>query len=383
MVKFVAIEYMPRALSSKEVERESEVDPELSTLREHIMSGNWKNCINPAFLAVKDELCVLGKLVLRGYRIVIPKSLQDTVLKLAHEGHPGIVKMKARLRTKVWFPRMDQAAEKFVKHCHSYQVIGQSPTPEPMKRFEPPSGPWQDLAIDLMEPKMGGEHILVLVDYYSRFYEVAVLKKATSESIIKALEPIFARFGYPVSLKSDNGAVFTSKYFQDYMHCCGIVHYTSPPFFPQANGEVEWQNRQLLKAIKASVAEGKQWQNELQQFLMMQRTTPHMSTGKTSAYLMFGRELKTKLPELVKEKQLIDEDIRDRDYENKTRGKLYADKKRNATEKDLTVGQEVLLQRHEKKDKLETKFETEPYTITDKKGHEVTIQSKDGAVYRR
>ena len=57
----------------------------------------------PHYLSVRNELCVLGKLVMRGTRIVIPQCLRSEVLRLAHGGYRGIVKMKNRLRTKVWF----------------------------------------------------------------------------------------------------------------------------------------------------------------------------------------------------------------------------------------------------------------------------------------
>ncbi len=50
-------------------------------------------------------------MVLRGTRLVIPQSLRTTVLALAHEGHLGIVGTKNNLRTKVWWPGMDKAAE--------------------------------------------------------------------------------------------------------------------------------------------------------------------------------------------------------------------------------------------------------------------------------
>ncbi|CAB4040886.1 Hypothetical predicted protein, partial [Paramuricea clavata] len=51
-----------------------------------------------AYRSVRQELSVLGKLVIRGTRLVIPKILQKKVLNLAHEGHQGIVKTKQRLR---------------------------------------------------------------------------------------------------------------------------------------------------------------------------------------------------------------------------------------------------------------------------------------------
>ena len=61
---------------------------------------------------MKNELCTIGKLVMRGTRIVIPQSLRREVLRLAHEGHQGIMKMKTHLRTKVWWPKIDSDAKK-------------------------------------------------------------------------------------------------------------------------------------------------------------------------------------------------------------------------------------------------------------------------------
>ena len=58
---------------------------------------------------------------------------------------------------------------------------------------------------------------------------------------------------------------------------------------------------------------------------MAYRTTPKVNPGVTSAYLMFGRELKTKLPELRSDKNILDENVRDRDWNHKLTAKAYAD----------------------------------------------------------
>ena len=110
------------------------------------MSGNWSQCKMHPYVCIKNELGVLGKLVLRGSRIVIPNALRGEVLRLVHEGHQGIVKMKARLRTKLWWPKRDSDAEQICKSCHGCEVVGEFQPPEPMKRTEPPTGPWQDIA---------------------------------------------------------------------------------------------------------------------------------------------------------------------------------------------------------------------------------------------
>ena len=54
--------------------------------------------------AMRNELTVLGKLVLRGARLVMPKTPRRRAVNLAHEGHQGIVKTEVRLRSKVRLP---------------------------------------------------------------------------------------------------------------------------------------------------------------------------------------------------------------------------------------------------------------------------------------
>ena len=67
---------------------------------------DWSDASSP-YRLLRDEITVVGRLVMRGMRIVIPVSLRKRVLELAHEGHQGIVKMKDRLRNKVWWPNMN------------------------------------------------------------------------------------------------------------------------------------------------------------------------------------------------------------------------------------------------------------------------------------
>ena len=59
-----------------------------------------------------------------------------------------------------------------------------------------------------MGPMLTEESFLVVVDYYSRYYEVVISHSTTTEKIVDALSSIFARFGFPHSLKLDNGPQF-------------------------------------------------------------------------------------------------------------------------------------------------------------------------------
>ena len=115
------------------------------------------------------------------------------------------------------------------------------------------------------------------------------MKSVTSELVNRELE-IFAVHGNPESLKTDNGSQFTSTEFASFLKENDIYHLTSTPFWPQANGEVERQNRSLLKAIKMAQVEKKDWKREMLKFLLAYRSTPHSTTGVTPAELLFRRK---------------------------------------------------------------------------------------------
>ena len=139
----------------------------------------------------------------------------------------------------------------------------------------------------------------------------------------------------------------------------------------------------MLKSLKVAVAEGKKWKDELDKFLLAYRTTPHSSTGATPAFLMFGRELKTKLPELRPNKSVLDESTRDRDWNQKLAGKMYGDKQRHAVDNPITPGDKVLLKNTKQSGKLAANFEPNPYTVQTKERQELTLKSTDGTVQRR
>jgi hypothetical protein len=73
---------------------------------------------------IKEELSVFqNKLVLRGARIIIPKEFWSNILKIAHEGHLGIVKTKQLIRDRVWFPGIDEKVENEIRQCIPCQLV--------------------------------------------------------------------------------------------------------------------------------------------------------------------------------------------------------------------------------------------------------------------
>ena len=48
----------------------------------------------------------------------MPESLWKKTITLAHEGHLGMVRTKASLRERVWWPQIDKQVEEAIRACH-------------------------------------------------------------------------------------------------------------------------------------------------------------------------------------------------------------------------------------------------------------------------
>ena len=96
------------------------------------------------------------------------------------------------------------------------------------------------------------------------------------------------------------------------------------------------------------------------------------------AELLFGRKIRTKLPELSDVH--VEQGVRDRDSEQKSKSKSYADSRRGARPSEVLSGDQVFVQQ-EKRDKFSTRFNPTPYTVVSKHGNSLIVQSHEGAQY--
>ncbi|KXJ62433.1 hypothetical protein RP20_CCG010004 [Aedes albopictus] len=295
-----------------------------------------------------------------------------------------MVVMKRRLRQKVWWPGLDVEVEKFVKSCRDCTLVSNATAPEPLIRSEMPDRPWVHVAVDFMGPLPSGHNLLVIVDYYSRFVEVVVMKEISAKSTIQALHETFCRYGIPESMKSDNGPQFVSDALQEFCKEYGIQLRKVTPYWPQANGEVERANRALKKRLQISQTTKSDWKWDLRMYLLMYNSTPHSTTGVAPSALMFGRVLRDKLPGFPSAGMKTVEEVRDKDREKKLKEKEYADNKRKAKLNPLKEGDIVVAKRMTKENKLASNFSPEELIILSRGGSDVTLKSMEsGKIFHR
>ncbi|KAI9198930.1 hypothetical protein LWI28_024585 [Acer negundo] len=132
------------------------------------------------------------------------------------------------------------------------------------------------------------KHVVVEIDYFTRWVETKALVKITEEkttSFVK--ESIVCRFGTPMDIITDLGKQFDNAKFREFCEDRNIGLQFALMAHPQTNGLVEATNKTVKKLLKKKLQQKKGlWVEELLNVLW--RTTGRTTTGETSYSLVFG-----------------------------------------------------------------------------------------------
>nr|GFA56584.1 reverse transcriptase domain-containing protein [Tanacetum cinerariifolium] len=163
-------------------------------------------------------------------------------------------------------------AFKLVKRCDSCQRQGKI-----SQRDEMPQNSIQvceifDVwGIDFIGPfpsSKGNKHILVAVDYLSKWVEANALPTNDARVVVKFLKSLFSRFGTPKAIISNRGTYFCNDQFARVMSKYGVTHRLSTVYHPQTSGQVEVTNRRLKRILKRTVGEKRAlWSDKLEDAL--------------------------------------------------------------------------------------------------------------------
>lgn len=367
---------VPHAMSLSQVQEATKDDTKLQSLIPHIMQGTISKAKRDPSLSdfkfVFSELSYCNGIVMRGNQIVIPDSLQNRVLDICHEGHLGIVKCKKLLRSKVWFHGIDRKMEDKIARCIPCQAAVKRDERNPLQMTEMADYPWQRIAIDHCGPFPSGELLLVAIDEASRYPEVEIVKTTSAKETIATLEKMFATHGIPEHVKSDNGSAFRGNEFKQYSQEKGFHHHKITPRWPEANGLAENFMKNIGKLVKTATSEGKDWRKEIYVFLGKYRATPHPSTGVTPQSMLFGREIRSKLPQIMP--STISQEIRDRERREKEKQKEKADERRNTKEHKINPG-DIVLVRQQQNNKTTSPYNIIPHKVEQVKGSMITAEN--------
>ena len=147
---------------------------------------------NSHYRQVFQEMTYIKGLLLKGTQLVIPPSLQREVIEAAHEGHMKERKTIATLRERNWFPRLSTMVKEYVGNCVGCAAADTENSPAPMVSRSMIDRPWQEVAVDFKGPIGGsrGYYFHVVIDTYSHYPEVQIVKSTGFEKLQKELDPV-------------------------------------------------------------------------------------------------------------------------------------------------------------------------------------------------
>lgn len=293
-----------------------------------------------AYYLRRNEISIEQGVIMWGYKVIIPNKLRNYVLKELHSSHMGIIKMKSVARSYIWWPNLDRDIENMANSCSSCLLERANPSKSELHNWHYPSKPWERLHLDYLGP-FKGKMYLIVVDAHSKWLEIFETKSTSAKLAIDNLRQLFARFGLPRSVHSDNGPPFNSLEFKNFLSCNGIKQTTSAPYHPQSNGQAESSVKYAKSKLKCALRDNVDTSLALSRILFDYRNSVHLTMNETPAKLMFNRQLRTRF-------DLIRPDLTNVVEEKQEKQKQYA---RGIKIRILCSNQSVLIRNYRSKDK--------------------------------
>ena len=237
----------------------------------------------------------------QGYwRIVVPKTLQQEVLKEAHSGrfagHFAERRIYNTLKKSYWWKGMRAAVRTHCRSCLTRATRkGTGRASRPPLQPIAVGGPFHRMGVDVLQlplTESGNQYAIVFLDYLTKWAEVFPVANQSAITIAQLLvEEIFCRHGAPQELFSDRGANFLSEIVLEVCKLLNIKKVNTSGYHPQTDGLVERFNCTLSHMIaKCAQKNGSNWDKHLPFLLFAYRATIQESTRESPFYLLYGRD---------------------------------------------------------------------------------------------
>ena len=126
----------------------------------------------------REELTLNNGVLFKNQRIIIPHCLRSEMIARLHSSHLGTEACLRKARDRIFWPDMTTQIKEAVAKCEVWAEYQTANPQQPMQTHKIPERPWTRVGADLFS--LHSKDYIVLVDYYSDFVEVDLLKNTNS-----------------------------------------------------------------------------------------------------------------------------------------------------------------------------------------------------------
>ena len=237
------------------------------------------------------------------WTVVVPKTLIRRAVLLCHDsfefGHLGVARTLIKLKTHFFFSNMNTLATEIIKCCEECQRYNHLPPQRtPIRTYPLPRKPWEEVAMDIMGPlpmtSSGNRYIITFIDLLTRYLVIVPIPDRSAMTVARALrEQLFAHYGAPSRLISDNALEFVSEVIRLLCEHYYVKKVNITPYRAAANGAVENRNFSIGKLLRIYTGEfSPQWDIFLPEVMIAINTAYNNTLGDNPHYALFGYDRK-------------------------------------------------------------------------------------------
>ncbi|KII74858.1 Pro-Pol polyprotein [Thelohanellus kitauei] len=264
---------------------------------------NNEEKLNNRYRQIAYKLVVIDDILYRRYSprlgeeekiyVIVPKQLREVFLKNSHTtlsaGHPSYEKTLDRLKSVCYWSGIYKDTMEYCIRCVPCAEASNKISHIPLTPMITTTL-LEVVSNDILELPQSESfrYILAVQDYFTKWLVTAALTDQKAEAVIQELVKIFANFGLPKIIHSDQSRNFESFAFQQMCRSFGIEKSRTTSYHPQSNGLVERANQSILNILR-KIGAGYEWHKILPLVTYGYNSAQHSSTKISPFEALYGR----------------------------------------------------------------------------------------------
>ncbi|GFS19132.1 Pol polyprotein [Elysia marginata] len=250
------------------------------------------------------EVCIMGEMI---HQVILPPEIRQQAMVLAHDraGHQGPERTIEILRRRCFWVGMSHDVLQYCLSCQRCQCA-KAPAVKPHQPLQHLTAhyPLQIVAMDFTQLERasdGREHVLVLTDIFTKWTVAVPVHDQTTKTVVKVLiNDWILKYGAPQQLHSDQGSSFEAAVVKELCEQYQINKTRTTAYHPAGNGQTERYNKTMFNLLRTLTPEEKRrWPQLLPELVFWYNTTAHSTTGHSPYLLLYGREPRLPIDDLV------------------------------------------------------------------------------------